>query len=121
MVTLRLIFKPEILILSFCLDTVFYKKYKESKNIIWLINFCTFFALIMTTKLSGAVMVSIFSFIIFFNYGKKNTNKILLLLLLTTFISSFLIYENFKINNQLFFDVPPQEEYQDRPDLNFFI
>ena len=79
-----------------------------------LINFCTFFALIMTTKLSGAVMVFIFFRLLFSSIMERNTNKILLLLLLTTSFHS-LIYENFKINNQLFFDVPPQEEYQDRP------
>jgi len=121
MVTLRLIFKPEILILSLFVWTLYFmEKYKESKNIIWLINFCTFFALIITTKLSGAIMVSIFFFVHYFlQIWKENTNKILLLLLLTTFISSFLIYENFKINNQLFFDVPSQEEYQDSPDVSF--
>lgn len=121
MVTLRLIFKPEILILSLFVWSLFFmEKYNESKNIIWLINFCTFFSLIITTKLSGAIMTSIFYFLYYFlQLWKENKQQTLLLFLLTTLILSFLIYENFKINNQLFFDVPLQEEYQDRPEINF--
>ena len=120
MVTLRLIFKPEILIfLLFIWSLYFFEKYLDTENIIWIINFSVFTALIMSTKLNAALMILIFYFLYYSKrFWKLNQKMYMYCFGITAILFLLLTYENYLINGQLFFNHEFQEEYQDRAQVN---
>ncbi len=120
MLALRLIFKPEILILLlFIWSMYFFEKYLTTENNIWIYCFVIFSALIISTKLTAALMILTFYLLYYsMRFWKFNQKMFLYSLGITIILFSLLTYENYIINDQLFFNHEFQEQYQDRAKLD---
>ena len=121
LLTLRLIYKPEILILClFMWVLYFFEKYLVTSNKFELINISLFLSLIISTKITSAIMVLIFLSLNYSSHFWKKERKLFILMTsITGLLFAVLAYENYTINQQVFFSVPPEVLYQEKADLRF--
>ena len=121
LMSIRLIYKPEILILSLFIWCIFFlERYLISLKIIDIIYFCFTFSLLLSTKFTGAIMISIFFVIRYFSPFWKGNRKIFyfastFIVLLFTVLS----YENFLINDVWFFQAPFADFYDKKASIKF--
>ena len=121
LMSIRLIYKPEILILSLFIWCIFFlERYLISAKIIDIIYFCFMFSLLLSTKFTGAIMISIFLVIRYFSPFWKGSRKIFY------FASAFIVllfiilsYENYLINNVWFFEAPSADFYDKKASIKF--
>ncbi len=121
MVSLRLIYKPEILILALLIWSLYFlEEFLKSQNNWWIFNFCLFLSLIFSTKNTAALMIFILLFLRYSSYFWVNNRKILFTSgLFISLIFMILSYENYQINNKLFFVVEFSKFYQERAEIGF--
>ena len=120
-IALRLILKPEILIFTLFVWSLYcIEVYLENKDYFFLLNFIGLISLIITTKVATGVIVSLFYLIYFYkDIINENLKTILLGFFLLMFLFLSLSYENYLINDVLFFDHEISEEYKFKADKSF--
>jgi len=120
-IALRLILKPEILIFTLFIWSLYcIEVYLESKDNFFLLNFIGLLSLIITTKVTTGVIVSLFYLIYFYkDILKENLKTIFLGFFLLVFLFISLSFENYLINDVFFFDHKISEEYKFKADLSF--
>lgn len=120
---LRTTLKPEILAFSL-IGWLFYYLYKiseENKNI-YKINFSIGLSLLVTSKISIAVLVSLLFFIEIITRHKHLISKVNLKFLILIFVlSSTLLIENYRINDKYIFEVEHNENYNNKAEPDFFL
>jgi hypothetical protein len=121
LMSIRLIYKPEILILSLFIWCIFFlERYLDSSKITYIIYFCFTFSLLISTKFTGAIMISIFLVARYFSSFWTNSRKIFgsaSVAILIFFI--ILSYENYLINDIWFFNTPTADFYDKKAGFNF--
>ena len=120
-IALRLILKPEILIFTLFIWSLYcIESYLENKNYLFLLNFIGLFSLIITTKVATGIIVILFYLLYFYKeILNENLKTILLSFILLVFLFISLSYENYLINDVLFFDHEISEEYMFKADKSF--
>lgn len=120
-IALRLILKPEILIFTLFIWSLYcIESYLENKNYLFLLNFIGLFSLIITTKVATGIIVALFYLLYFYKeILNENLKTILLSFILLVFLFISLSYENYLINDVLFFDHEISEEYKFTADKSF--
>ena len=120
-IALRLILKPEILIFTLFVWSLYcIESYLENKNYLFLFNFIGLFSLIITTKVATGIIVALFYLIYFYkDILNENLKTIILGFILLVFLFVSLSYENYLINDVLFFDHEISEEYKYTADKSF--
>jgi len=120
-IALRLILKPEILIFTLFIWSLYcIESYLENKNYLFLLNFIGLFSLIITTKVATGIIVTLFYLLYFYKeIFNENLKTILLSFILLVFLFISLSYENYLINDVLFFDHEISEEYKFTADKSF--
>ena len=118
---MRLILKPEILIFTLFVWSLYcIESYLENKNYLFLFNFIGLFSLIITTKVATGIIVALFYLIYFYkDILNENLKTIILGFILLVFLFVSLSYENYLINDVLFFDHEISEEYKYTADKSF--
>ena len=121
LVAIRIIFKPEILILgliTFCI--LFIEKYLKTKKLEYIVSFVLFYSLIISTKFTSASMVTILFFIIYRRkFLNDFSNIVLATLIITLFLFGILSYENYLINDIPFFEGQNPDFYNSKASSNF--
>lgn len=121
-IELRVTLKPEILAfaafgwLLYYIDLI-----NEQKKPVYFINLIFLFSLVITSKISIALFISIILFLNAFQNNKKLLNQINLKhIILFLLIITGLLFENFKLNNQFITTIKHEEKYNNTADINFF-
>ena len=121
-IQLRLSLKPELISFSFIVWLLyFFEKYLEDKNDKYIYISTLILSLIVTSKISIALMVIIFLTLEIFNkhrylFDKKNTKYLLFLVVLTT----SLLMENRVHNGKFINEVDHDIKYDNVAELSFF-
>ena len=121
LLALRIIFKPEILILSlfvYCL--YFIENFLKNRSFTNVFYFCCFFSLILSTKFTPAIMISgfiAFSYFKIFITKYKNITIISFLVVAISFL--ILSFENYEINGLAFYERQYSDLYESKPKSNF--
>ena len=119
---LRLSFKPEILAFAF-LGWLFYllEKYKNDKKEYYLLQLVFLLAILLTSKVSTAFMVSLVLLIeIIFHHKYLFSRKYFKFYLLFIVCFSTLSIENYFINDKLITNVEHDKNYDNNADLKFY-
>jgi len=121
---IRIIYKPEILILLFFIMLlIFIEKYFITNNINYLYLSVLVIALLISTKLVNAIIILIYIFFLFifqkdFKFSFIKSSIIRLSIFFLT-ILTVLTLENFSINNLFFFEHETPKEYMNKANLSF--
>tara|TARA_B100000900_G_scaffold416097_1_gene449066 strand:- start:11903 stop:13573 length:1671 start_codon:yes stop_codon:yes gene_type:complete len=119
---LRVTLKPEILAFAAIGWLLYYiDLISEQKKTIYFINLILLFSIVITSKISIAILISI---ILIFNTFLNNKNLIkqinLKHIILFFVIIVGLLFENYKLNNQFITTVEHEEKYNNTANINFF-
>jgi len=117
---LRLSMKPEILAFALIPFTILYfEKYIKTKSNKYLIGLTIIFPMLFTSKASiFGMVVILFAILAFLNKDKINLKNILFFLVLCILLTSFLGFENYKINNFSIFERSELVQYFDQQEYN---
>lgn len=123
LIQMRLTLKPEILAFSLITWIFYYlEKFKSSKSKLYLLQTCVLIIILITSKISVAVIsVIIIGYYIFKNHVYLISKKNLYIFVIFILCIFSLNYENYKINDKYFFQVEHEEKYNNKADLNFLI
>jgi len=119
---IRLSFKPEILAFAF-LGWLFYllEKYKKNKSENYLFQFVLLLAILVTSKVSTALMVGLVLLIeIIFHHKYLFSRKYLKFYLLFILCFSSISLENYFLNDRFITEVEHDVKYDNKADLSFF-
>ena len=119
---IRLSFKPEILAFAF-LGWLFYllEKYKNNKSENYLFQFVLLSAILVTSKVSTALMVGLVLLIeIIFHHKYLFSRKYLKFYLLFILCFSSISLENYFLNDKFITEVEHDVKYDNKADLSFF-
>lgn len=117
---LRLSMKPEILAFALLPFTILYfEKYIKTKSNKYLFGLTIIFPILFTSKASiFGMVVILFAILAFLNKDKINLKNILFFLVLCILLTSFLGFENYKINNFSIFERSELVQYFDQQEYN---
>ena len=112
-IALRLIFKPEILILTlFIWSLVTLELNKLYQNTVYLFYFVLIFSLLSSIKATGTLIAGVALLFLYFDVFKKIDIKFFILLFfIYLLLLSLVSYENFLANGLLFFEHKTTENY----------
>ena len=113
LLALRLIFKPEILILTlFIWSLVTLELNKLYQNTVYLFYFVLIFSLLSSIKATGTLIAGVALLFLYFDVFKKIDIKFFILLFfIYLLLLSLVSYENFLANGLLFFEHKTTENY----------
>ena len=117
---MRAVMKPEIIAFSFFPWVLYFiEKYKNDKNILNLYYAMPFLLLIFISKGSVGSMAFVYLLITYYPLAKKiQIKKLLILILISLSLFSFLQYENYLITGNNLFEREYEEEYDNRAKLS---
>tara|TARA_B100000131_G_scaffold322056_1_gene374730 strand:- start:3162 stop:4799 length:1638 start_codon:yes stop_codon:yes gene_type:complete len=120
-IALRLILKPEILIFTLFVWSLYcFEVYLKNKNTLMLYNFVALLSIIVSTKASTGIIVLLFYLVYFYKeILTENIKTIFLVFFMFMFLFSCLSYENYLINDVLFYDHKISEDYNFTADASF--
>ena len=117
---LRLSMKPEILAFALIPFAILnFEKYIKTKSNKYLLGLTIIFPMLFTSKASiFGMVVILFAILAFLNKDKINLKNILFFLVLCILLTSFLGFENYKINNFSIFERSELVQYFDQQEYN---
>ncbi len=123
LLALRIIFKPEILILSLFVYCLYYiENFLKNRSYTNVFYFWCFFSLILSTKFTPAIMICGFIAISYFKiFITKHKNITIISFLMVTILFLILSFENYDINGLAFYESERQysDLYESKPKSNF--
>ncbi len=122
LLALRIIFKPEILILTLFVYCLYYiENFLENRSYANVFYFWCFFSLILSTKFTPALMIGGFFAISYFKILiTKHKNITIISFLMVAILFVILSFENYEINGLAFYERQYSDLYESKPKSNFF-